>query len=31
MIEVTGSIEECFAMAVENNVSITDSLTIGTN
>jgi len=29
-IEMTGSIENVFALALENNVSITDSLAIGT-
>lgn len=30
VIEITGSIENVFTMALENNVSITDSLAIGT-
>ena len=30
VIEMTGSVDNAFAMALENNVSITDSLAIGT-
>ncbi|RTY71566.1 hypothetical protein [Flavobacterium sp. LB2P53] len=30
VIEMTGSADNAFAMALENNVSITDSLAIGT-
>lgn len=30
VIEMTGSVDNVFAMAVENNVSITDTLAIGT-
>lgn len=30
VIEMTGSVDNVFAMALENNVSITDSLAIGT-
>ncbi|RTY93252.1 hypothetical protein EKM01_03895 [Flavobacterium sp. RSP46] len=29
-VEMTGSIENIFALAIENNVSITESLAIGT-
>jgi hypothetical protein len=30
VIEMTGSVDNAFGMAIENNVSITDSLAIGT-
>lgn len=30
VIEMTGSVDNAFAMALENNVSITDALAIGT-
>lgn len=30
VIEMTGSVDNAFAMALENNVSITDTLAIGT-
>lgn len=30
VIEMTGSLDNAFAMALENNVSITDTLAIGT-
>lgn len=30
-IEITGSIENAFALALENNVSISDNLTVGSD